>query len=49
MGGKLIMSTEINTADAQADLDVSNVATGIYSVTLTGANTKLYKKLYLAK
>lgn len=49
MQGKLIANRAINTADTQMDFDISNVAGGIYFVTLTGEKTKLSKKIYIAK
>ncbi len=49
MNGKQINAVQINTQNAQEDIDVSSVASGIYFVTLTGKNTNLSQKIYLAK
>jgi len=47
--GKTIATAQVNTQNVQEDFDVSTVASGIYFVTLTGPNTNLSKKIYLAK
>jgi len=47
--GKLINSTLIDTENAQEDFDISGAASGIYFVTLTGQNTNLSQKIYVAK
>lgn len=49
MNGKIVHSSEVNTQEAQADFDVSAVASGIYVVTLTGEQTNLSQKIYIAK
>ena len=49
MSGKMIHSGPINTNDTQADFDVQNFSPGIYIVSLTGKNTNLSQKIYLAQ
>jgi len=49
MNGKLIASQKILTSEAQMDIDVSSVASGIYVVNFTGPQTKLSQKIYLAQ
>jgi hypothetical protein len=49
MNGRMISTVQVNTQNAQEDIDVSSVASGIYFVTLTGKNTNLSQKIYLAK
>ena len=49
MNGKLIASQKVVTSEAQMDIDVSSVASGIYLVNFTGPKTKLSQKIYLAQ
>ena len=49
MNGKLIASQKVVTSEAQMDIDVSSVASGIYVVNFTGPQTKLSQKIYLAQ
>jgi hypothetical protein len=47
--GRVIAKTDVNAENLQEDFDISDVAGGIYFVTLTGENTNLDKKIYVAK
>ncbi|MBK6953642.1 MAG: T9SS type A sorting domain-containing protein [Crocinitomicaceae bacterium] len=49
MNGKIIASAQMNTQNAQEDINVSTFASGVYFVSLTGKNTNLSQKIYLAK
>lgn len=47
MSGRIITTQEVQTADTQADFDVSNLATGVYVINLVGKNTNLSQKVHL--
>lgn len=49
MSGKIILSSPMSTLGEQEDFDVSDVASGIYIIRLTGKETNLSQKIYLGK
>ena len=47
--GKLILSEKLNTLQEEHLVHLTDIANGIFIVTLLGENTNLSKKLYIGK